>query len=321
MNLAFLYPGQGAQRSRIFRALPASPAVTNTLDEAATALDHIRWPGGLDDLDTAEALRSTTNVQLALVISGVAAARVLTDDHGLVPDFVAGHSVGAFAAAVTAGVLTLSEAMAAVQLRGDLMQQICETGRWGMAAVLGLGATAVRALADRVSTQDNPVWVANINSADQIVLSGTTTALERANDAARQAGARRWELLDVAIASHCPLQAPTAARVAAHLACLPRRTQRVAYLTNTRGRRVRADAAAVLDDLAQAVARPVQWYDAMGLMGELGATCAIQMPPGHTLAALATESVPGIRALAFDDVGIKGAVAACAHDLRRRARV
>jgi hypothetical protein len=147
-----------------------------------------------------------------------------------------------------------------------------------MAAVLGLRSAAVGALADRVTTPDEPVWIANINAADQIALSGSIAALERAKAASRLAGARRWEPLDVTIASHCPLQKPTAERMAAHLAGLPRRPQRVAYLTNTGGRRVRADSAAVLDDLAQAVARPVQWYDAMRLMPELGATCAIQMP-------------------------------------------
>ena len=116
-----------------------------------------RWPAGLDVLDSAEALQSTTNVQLALLISGVAAARALTDDRGLVPAFVAGHSVGGFAAAVTAGVLTFAEAVAAVRLRGDLMQQKCSSGQWGMAAVLGLRLTAVSALADRVTTPDEPV--------------------------------------------------------------------------------------------------------------------------------------------------------------------
>ena len=305
MSLAFLYPGQGSQRPGMLRALPASPAATDSLDEASTALDHTRWPAGLDDLDSAEALQSTTNVQLALLITGVAAARTLTDDHHLAPNFVAGHSLGAFAAAVTAGVLTLPEAMAAVQLRGDLMQQVGAGRRWGMAAVIGLRAPAVRALADRVGTPDDPVWVANINSADQIVLSGTIAGLERAKDASRRGGARRWDTLDVTIASHCPLQKPTAARMAARLARVPRRTQRVAYLTNTGGRRVRADSAAVLDDLAQAVARPVQWYDSVRLMGELGATCAIQMPPGHALAALMADSVPAINTLALEDDGIE----------------
>ena len=86
-------------------------------------------------------------------------------------------------------------------------------------------------------------------------------------------------------------------------------TQRVAYLTNTGGRRVRADSA-VLDDLAHAVARPVQWYDAMRLMRELGATCAVQMPPGHALAALVARSTPSMYALALADDGIERAVAA-----------
>lgn len=310
MSLAFLYPGQGSQRPGMLRALPVSPAVTSTLDEAATALDNARWPAGLDDLDTAEALQSTTNAQLALLISGVAAARALTDDRGLVPAFVAGHSVGAFAAAVTAGVLTFAEAMSAVRLRGDLMQEICSRGRWGMAAVLGLRSAAVGALADRVSTPDDPVWIANINAADQIVLSGSIAALERAKAASRQAGARRWEHLDVTVASHCPLQAPTASRLAAHLAGLPHRPQQMAYLTNTGGRRVRADSAAVIDDLAQEVARPVRWYDAMRLMPELGAKCAVQMPPGHALAALVAGAAPSMYALALEDDGIQRAVAA-----------
>ena len=87
-----------------------------------------------------------------------------------------------------------------------------------MAAVLGLRASAVRALADRVGTPDDPVWVANINAADQIVLSGSIAALERTKAASRQAGARRWEPLDVTVASHRPLQAPTAARLTAHRA-------------------------------------------------------------------------------------------------------
>ena len=82
------------------------------------------------------------------------------------------------------------------------------------------------------------------------------------------------------IASHCPLQKPTAERMAAYLARVPRRAQRVAYLTNIGGRRVRAESAAVLDDLAQAVAWPVQWYDAMRLMSELARSALCRCHPG-----------------------------------------
>jgi malonate decarboxylase epsilon subunit len=303
MSLAFLYPGQGSQRPGMLHALPYSPAITRTLDQAATALD------GLDGLDTAEALRSTTNTQLALLIAGVATARALTDDHGLVPAFVAGHSVGAFAAAATAGVLTFGEALAAVRLRGELMQQACASGRWGMAALIGLRLPTARVLVEKVGTDDNPLWIANINAADQIVLSGTVAALERAEPASRQAGARRWERLEVIVASHCPLQQSTANRLAEHLAGIPRRSQQVPYLTNTGGRRILDDSAVVLDDLAQAVAKPVQWYNATRLMSELGATCAIQMPPGHVLTRLLTGAAAEIHPVALAETGIDQAVA------------
>ena len=130
--IAFLYPGQGAQHAGMLADLPDSAAARRTLEEAADLLPAI---GGLD---TAEALASTTNAQLALLICGVATARTLADEHGVSPDIVAGHSVGAFAAAVGAGVLTFSEAVAAVKLRGDSMARACASGQWGMAALTGL---------------------------------------------------------------------------------------------------------------------------------------------------------------------------------------
>ena len=101
------------------------------------------------------------------------------------------------------------------------------------------------------------VWMANINSATQTVLSGSRAALPLAAQAAEDAGAADFEFLDVAVASHCPLQADTASRMAAHLAALPRRPLKCRYLTNTGGRAVDT-ADAILTDLAHAVAHPVQ---------------------------------------------------------------
>ena len=138
--IAFLYPGQGAQHASMLANLPDSAATRQTREEAAELLPAI------GELDTAEALTSTTNAQLALLICGVATARTLADEHGLRPDIVAGHSVGAFAAAVGAGVLTFPEAVAAVKLRGDSMARVCASGQWGMAALTGLRLRVVRDL-------------------------------------------------------------------------------------------------------------------------------------------------------------------------------
>ena len=282
----------------MLHTLPDSPATRRTLHDAAAEL------GDLDGLDTKAALRCTTNAQLSLLIAGVASARALTEDHGLLPGFVAGHSSGAFAAAVTAGVLSLTEAMAAVRLRGELMQLACANGQWGMAALIGLPLAAARALTEHISTEADPLWIANINASDQIVLGGTTVALRRAEPAAREAGARRIERLDVTIASHGPLQHDTANRLAEELAQVPRRPQQVPYLTNTRGRCVYADTNTVLDDLAQAVARTVRWYDATRLMSELGTTCAVQVPPGHVLIRLLAAAAPQVHTISLADANI-----------------
>ena len=111
MSLAFLFPGQGSQQPNMLDGLPDSPAVTVVLDQARSHLAHLGMPAVLD---SASALADTTNVQIALLIAGVACARALTEDQALTPRFVAGHSVGAFAAAVAAGVLDFADALTAV---------------------------------------------------------------------------------------------------------------------------------------------------------------------------------------------------------------
>jgi malonate decarboxylase epsilon subunit len=292
--IAFLYPGQGVQYAGMLSALPDSAAVRATLDEAADLLPPI------SELDTAEALASTTNAQLALLICEVATARSFADEHGVRPDFVAGHSAGAFGAAVGAGVLTFKEAVAAVKLRGENMARACASGHWGMAALTGLRLRAVRDLVNAEAASEG-LWIANINAIDQVVLGGTLAALDDAREAAQRAGARRFEMLDVAVASHGPLQLDTARAVAEYLSTIPHRAQRAAYMTNVGARRVRDDSAAVLDDLADAVAHPVRWFDITRLLPELGVRATIEMPPGHVLSRLVTATTPAVSAFSVTD--------------------
>jgi malonate decarboxylase epsilon subunit len=303
MSLALLFPGQGSQQPDMLHTLPSTPAVSAVLDESRSQLRRL---GLTADIDTAAALLDTTNVQIALLIAGVACARALTEDLGLTPQFVAGHSVGAFSAAVTAGVLTLAEALAAVALRGHLMEEACAEGDWGMAALSGLPTRSACQIAHQVATTDDPVWVANINSATQTVFSGTATALQKAADAARIAGAFNYERLNVSVASHCPKQAGTAAHLKTHLAGLPRRGPTARYLTNTRGRAT-TSAETVLGDLAQAVAHAVHWYNATRLMAELGTSCAIETQPGHVLTRLLPSAAPTVAAISLQDSGLAAA--------------
>jgi malonate decarboxylase epsilon subunit len=117
MSTVILFPGQGSQRASMLQDLPGTPAAEQAQREAREALESL--PDLPARLDTEDSLKSTTNAQLALLVAGVVTARALVDDHGLQADFVAGHSVGAFAAAVLAGVLTLGDALRVVKVRGE----------------------------------------------------------------------------------------------------------------------------------------------------------------------------------------------------------
>jgi malonate decarboxylase epsilon subunit len=111
-------------------------------------------------------------------------------------------------------------------------------------------------------------------------------------------------MLDVAVASHGPVQRDTADVMAQHLSTIPRRSQQAAYMTNVGARRISDDPAAVLDDLATAVAHPVRWFDIVRLLPELGVIATVEMPPDHVLTRLITATTPDMRALSVSDDGI-----------------
>ena len=297
MSLAFLFPGQGSQQPDMLDTLPSSPAVSAVLDESHLSVNGISTAGRC----------GTTDVQIALLIAGVACARALTEDYGLTPQFVAGHSVGTFAAAVIAGVITLAEALAAVALRGRLMEEACADGDWGMAAVSGLPIRSAGQIAQQVATADDPVWVANINSATQTVLSGTASGLQKAGRR-RRGSPERSTTSD----STCRWRRTARNRQA------PRDSWRHTWpdcrggspppaTSPTRGDGPRRQPRPSSTTWPKAVAHPVQWYDATRLMGELGATCAIETQPGHVLTRLAASAEPAFAVISLQDSGVEGA--------------
>lgn len=298
--IAYLFPGQGSQYAGMFARLANDAHARATFDEAAGVLGY-----EARTRDDAAALRSTVDVQLDLLVAGVASARVLAA-HGVSPDAVAGHSVGGFAAAVTADAMAFGDALHVVRERARAMESIFPSG-YGMGVLAGLPERTVRAL-----VRDG-VYVANVNAPAQAVLAGERAAVAAVLDAGRAAGARRAELLDVAVPSHCPLLAPVAERLREVLRDVPLRDPRVAYVGSV-GARVLRRANDLRDDLAAGVANPVRWHDASTLLVEMGARLLIEAVPGHVLTDLAKAAFPQVRAIAFDDAGAQSIAA-----LARRA--
>ena len=288
MNTVLLFPGQGAQISGMLHTLGKHPAVEETLDEISEAL-------GCDvrTFDSPEELKSTVPVQLALLAAGVAAARALRRS-GLAASAVAGLSVGAFSAAVAADAISLAEAITLVRSRAEQMEHLYPAG-YGLAAIVGLNEKQVSRLVELAYTNENPVFVANINAPRQIVIAGSIAGMKKVLDDARSQGARKGELLDVSVPSHCSLMQPIADSLRAQLGSMSVSDPRVPYLANVTGRALRS-AQGVAHDLADNIAHGVRWHDATTVAHELGCDLYLEMPPGHTLRDLALENIPSISA-------------------------
>ena len=182
MTVAFVFPGQGAQSVGLLHQLPPHAEVARTIADAGEVLAR-----DMASLDSVETQRSTAAVQLGLLVAGVATARALIAEK-VVPDAVAGMSVGAFGAAVVCGTLSFAEALRLVRLRGDLMQAAFPSG-YGLTAIVGLDEVQVDALVERTRTGGQPVYVSNINAPRQLVVAGSETALTEAAALAIQHGA------------------------------------------------------------------------------------------------------------------------------------
>ena len=309
MSAAYLFPGQGAQTPGFLHRLPEHPAVTRTLDEAAGVLR-------LDVLmlDTAGALLSTRNVQLSVLVAGVAVARALAQE-GMQADAAAGLSVGAFGAAVSCGALGFADALALVKIRGECMEQAYPKG-YGMAVVAGLDERQVAAIIERVGGAHAEVYLANINAPTQFVLSGADLALEAAMKLARERGARRAERLAVNTPSHSPLLHAVSERLAAAMLTVQFHAPQPPYVSNRRARVVR-DAAGVREDLILNVESVVHWHDSVAVLYELGVRFFVEPPPGRVLTGLVQEAFPMARAIAAEEVSIRSIVQAAQRGQRR----
>jgi malonate decarboxylase epsilon subunit len=299
MSVAFLFPGQGSQRPGTLHELPDHPVAREMISEASEVLGR-----DVLELDTPEALGSTVAAQLALLIAGATVARVLVEEGGGA-DFVAGHSVGAFAAAVAAGALAYPDALRLVDVRGRAMQEAYPRG-YGMGVVVGLDERTVSRLAAESCTPEAPIHAANVNAPLQVSVAGKDDALDRVLVLAREQGARRTRRLAVPVPSHTPLMAPVAAKLERALADVPMDPPTVPYISNVGGRALR-DPEEIRDDLARSVERPVRWHDATGLLFELGVRLFVELPPGRVFTDLATAAFPEARAIAVADAGVGSA--------------
>ena len=280
--IAFLFPGQGAQKVGMGRALAdAYPICRETFEEADEALgeplSRIIFDGPEDQLTLTE------NTQPAILAVSTAAARLLAS-RGLAPAFVAGHSLGEYSANVAAGTFAFGDALRLVRRRGRYMQEAVPAGEGAMAAILGLDADTV-AQACAEAANGEIVSPANMNGAGQVVIAGARDAVARAGERAKALGATRVIPLAVSAPFHCALMKPAEDRLAPELRAITVHMPRVPIVANVDAEPKR-DPSAAIEALVQQVSSPVRWEAVVRRLASEGVTTYVEVGPGTVLSGL-----------------------------------
>ena len=296
-QLAFLFPGQGSQAVGMGKDLAERYLVAKqTFEEADSALgmklSHLCFGGPEDQL------RLTENTQPAILTASVAAWRVL-NEKGIKPAFLAGHSLGEYSAHVAAGTISFTDAVRAVRSRGKYMQEAVPVGTGSMAAIVGMNIEAVTTLcAD--AAQGEVCEPANINSPDQIVISGSVAAIERAVKLAEERGAKRAKMLQVSAPFHCSLMKPAQERLAADLETLNFSAPQVPVIADVSARPVE-DAGSAREALIHQVTGSVKWNESIQLLIARGVQTFIEVGPGKILSGLMRQIDRTKKALNVED--------------------
>lgn len=299
MKVAFLFPGQGAQRvgmgAELAREFAAARLAFDEADEAlGMRLSRLCFEGPEEDL------RLTTNTQPATLATSIAALRAFEAEYGVTPEVAAGHSLGEYTALVAAGALDFATALRAVRERGRLMQEACPPGQGSMAALIGLDLAAVKAICEEVTGGGELAVPANLNAPGQIVIAGHTRAVRRAIEVAKARGAAMSVELKVSAPFHCPLMQPARTEMEPVIAALDVRTPRFGIIANVTAE-INHDPAQVRTLLLEQITAPVRWDESMGRLAAAGAAAALEFGAGRVLAGLMRRINKGFKVWPVED--------------------
>lgn len=289
MTTAFVFPGQGSQTPGMGRAFyEAWPEMRSAFDrlDDATATDLAALCFG----DDADRLRRTHNTQPAVYAVSVAVASAVVERTGVDPAFVAGHSLGHYAAAAHAGLFDAVDGLRLVTARGEAMARAAEThpdGPGGMTAVLAAAPETVTAVCDSV----DGAAVAAYNTDRATVLSGSVDATATVRDRVAEREPARFRELDVGAAFHSPVMDAAVDPVASALRETPTATASVPVVSDVSARPYR-DAETAESELVEQVRAPVDWRGAVGTLVDAGVDRYVEMPPAGTLSGFCSRLAP-----------------------------
>lgn len=296
IKTAFVFPGQGSQRAGMLDAVPENEALDRLLDAAEALSDlELRTIARLgDETDLAD-----TRVAQPLLYLADWAWGVSLIESGIEPDLLAGHSLGELAALAIAGVYSVEAGLELVVERSKLMASTAAATPGTMSAILGMTSDSI---AEAITDIDG-VWVANDNSAGQVVISGTHEGVNAASEALANAGARKIVPLKVAGPFHSPLMQPAAHAFAEIVRGAEFADATVPVLQNTDPAPT-TDAILIQQRLMSQITSPVRWTETMATLASEGPTLVIECGPGAVLGGL-SRKIEGVTALSVETAGIE----------------
>jgi len=303
-NLAFVYPGQGSQAPGMGREIYDNFKIAQlTFEEASDALKldlkKLCFEASVLDLSLTE------NTQPAILVTSVATTRVLNQEFGLFPSYVAGHSIGEYAALVQAQVINLPDAIQAVRIRGQAMQEAVPLGKGGMGAIMGLTETQAEELcayANKNSGLTGQISCANFNTPGQIVISGEKSIIEyvttlKGSDIWGEEAPRLKVIpLNVSAPFHCHMMKPAQEKMALVLGAINFQSAVIPVIQNVDAK-VHLAKDEIRKLLIEQVSAPVKWTQTMMELKTLGISKAVEAGYGRVLAGLFKKSDTGIEVI------------------------
>jgi len=282
-KIAIVFPGQGSQKLGMLQDYYSNfPIFKKTMDQATDYIGYDLW-----DLiqNNEDKLNKTEFTQPALLAVSYAIFRVIKEQKpDLNIEYFAGHSLGEYTALLAAGCISYKDALNLVSTRGKLMQKAVINKQCSMSAILGLSDELVIESCKEASDV-GIVEAANFNSTGQVVISGETIAVEKANEIAKSKGAKRAQILAVSVPSHCSLMKDAASKFEHELNSVEFKNPNTTIIQN-----VSANFETSANDIKSAVIKqlykPVLWTQSIERLVELGVTEVIECGPSKVLSGL-----------------------------------
>lgn len=297
-KLAFVFPGQGAQKVGMGKDFYDNYDVAKKMfKEADEALGYSIMKMCFEGPE--EDLKLTANTQPAILTISCIANEILKEN-GIQPEITGGHSLGEYSALVAAGVLNFQDAVALVHKRGSYMQEAVPVGEGGMAAIIGVDRDKIVEVCQQVSAESS-VQAVNFNCPGQIVIAGATKGVELAVEELKAAGAKKAVILPVSAPFHSTLMKPAAEKLAVELDKVTISDAKIPVVANVSAE-ILTKAEDIKASLVAQAASPVLWEDCVARMKEFGADVLLEAGPGKTLCGFNRRIDRTITSLNVEDV-------------------